>query len=142
MSQQVGAKKRKYGQYTQATLELAVSAVQTQAMSLRAAARTYAVPRETLFDKVAFRTPMVATPKTVLTPAEEKMLVDWAIHMGRIGYCRTRGELLDTVKKILDSDGRKNPFTKNRPGKDWWYAFIRRHPELSERTHKNIYDNG
>ena len=88
-------------------------------MSLRAAARTYAVPRATLFDKVAFRTPMVATPKNVLTPAEEKKLVDWAIHMDRIGYGRTRGELLDTVKKILDSDGRKNPFTKNRPGKDW-----------------------
>ena len=30
------------------------------------------------------------------------------------------------VKKILDKDGRPNPFKDNHPGKDWWYAFLAR----------------
>ena len=30
-----------------------------------------------------------------------------------------------------DKDGQKNPFEDNYPGKDWWYAFLRRHPQLS-----------
>jgi len=38
------------------------------------------------------------------------------------------------VKKLLDKDNRPNPFTDNLPGKDWWYAFLRRHPKLSMRS--------
>ena len=30
------------------------------------------------------------------------------------------------VKKILDKDGRPNPFKDNRPRKDWWYSFLSR----------------
>ena len=39
-----------------------------------------------------------------------------------------------TVKAMLDKDGRANPFRQNMPGKDWWYAFLKRHPEISQRT--------
>jgi hypothetical protein len=54
--------------------------------------------------------------------------------MSRIRYGRTRQELLTTVKKIFDNDGRKTPFKDNRPGKDWYRGFIKRHPELTERA--------
>ena len=40
-------------------------------------------------------------PDTVLTAAEEKMLVEYAIHMEEIGYGRTRDQLCNTMKKIL-----------------------------------------
>ena len=79
---QIGSKRK----YDQSAVELAVLAVQSKAMSLRAASRSYAIPRATLFDKVNNRVPMVAAPKTVLTPAEEQTLVDWTLHMGRIGF--------------------------------------------------------
>lgn len=73
-------------------------------------------------------------PRTVLSESEEKRLSDWVIHMSKIGYGRTRQELLVTVKNILDADGRKTPFKDNKPGKDWYYGFCKRHPELSERS--------
>ena len=38
------------------------------------------------------------------------------------------------VKRILDKHSRPNPFLNNMPGKDWWYTFLRRHPEISLRT--------
>ena len=77
-------------------------------------------------------------PKPVLSSEEETRLADWAIQMAKIGYGRTKQELLDTVQKILNADGRPNPFTNNRPGKDWYQAFMKRHPELSQRQQQQL----
>ena len=54
--------------------------------------------------------------------------------MAAIGYGRTRQELLITVKKILDEDGRKTPFKDNKPGRDYYRAFVKRHHSIIERT--------
>ena len=51
--------------------------------------------------------------------------------MSRIGYGQCRRLM---VKKILDHDGRANPFPDNLPGKDWWYAFLKRHPDICMRA--------
>ncbi|WAR19780.1 hypothetical protein MAR_001618, partial [Mya arenaria] len=71
---------------------------------------------------------------TVLAEDEERRIADLAIHMARIGYRGTRQELANTVKKILDDNGRTNLFKDNKPGKEWLSGFFRRHPELSLRT--------
>ena len=42
------------------------------------------------------------------------------------------------VKKLLDENGRPNPFTDNYPGKDWWNAFLKWHPEIRLRTPQAI----
>lgn len=57
---------------------------------------------------------------------------------GKIGYGQTRQELLSAVKKILDQDGRQTPFKNNLPGKDWFYAFMKRHPEIAPRTPQKL----
>lgn len=137
MSKQIGAK-RLLTKHDVATLEHAVNAVRSKSMSMRAASNMYGIPRATLFDKVHGRTPMARSSKTVLTSAEEQRLVDWVLHMSRIGYGRTRQEVLDTVKRIIEVDGRTNPFKDNRPGKDWWYGFVKRHPEVSERQPQQL----
>ena len=38
------------------------------------------------------------------------------------------------IKKILDADGRPNPFVDNRPGRKWLKRFFERHTELTSRT--------
>ena len=66
-------------------------------------------------------------PPPVMSSAEEEMLEEWITHMCKIGYSRTRDQLTLTVKAIiLDKDGRPNPFTNNRPGKDRMKAFLSR----------------
>lgn len=70
----------------------------------------------------------------MLTDEEEGRIADWAMHMAKIGYGRTRKELCQVVKKILDDDGRVTPFKDNVPGKDWLKGFFSRHPQLSLRT--------
>ena len=121
--------------YTQDDLEVAVSKVKCKELSFRQAEARYGVPRSTLSDHVCGKVSSTRRgPPTILTSAEENMLVHWAIEMAAIGYGRTREELCLTVKAMLDKDGRANPFRQNMPGKDWWYAFLKRHPEISQRT--------
>ncbi|KAH3799466.1 hypothetical protein DPMN_153074 [Dreissena polymorpha] len=69
-----------------------------------------------------------------VTNAEEQVLVDYCKHCAKIGYPLKRYELCIEIKKVLDHDGRSNPFKNNLPGKDWDSAFMKRHPAISERT--------
>jgi len=55
-----------------------------------------------------------------------------------MGFGRTKNDLLDAVKRILDTDGRSTPFKENRPGKHWYYAFFKCNPELSSRTPQQL----
>ena len=105
MSRQVGVRKR----YSDETLAHAVDMIKSKSMSLRQAASTFQIPKSTLSNKVNDKTPIGCRPgpATILTPAEEKHLADWAIHMAKIGFGRTRDELLDKVQTILKEDGRK-----------------------------------
>ena len=66
------------------------------------------------------------------------MLCEWLLEMSRIGYGRTTEELKLVVKRILDKDGRPNPFRDNTPGYHWFTAFMKRHPELSIRQSESL----
>ena len=132
---------RKRLKYSPTKMAAAIEMVKGGVMSKRQASTTYGVPRTTNLDKIAGRVPVERTApgtKPVLTNAEETLLADYLKLMASIGYPLSREELLLEVKKILDVDGRNNPFKNNKPGKDWFYAFKRCHPDLSERTSMNL----
>lgn len=73
-------------------------------------------------------------PASILSAEEEQRLVDYAVHMGQIGYGCTRDQIFDIVAKIVSKDGRDNPFVNGRPGRKWWELFKKRHPEVTLRT--------
>lgn len=91
-------------------------------MSARSAANKWDVPRTTLQNrkKAGFRKPMRPGPATILTTDEETVLCNWLIELSRRG--------IPVQKKFLLA-----PFVQNRPGKGWFKAFLRRHPNLAER---------
>jgi len=61
-------------------------------------------------------------PEPVLTLVEEQALEDWLVEMASIGYGRTKQQLRQSVKEILEKEKRQNPFTDNMPGRKWvWY---------------------
>ncbi|KAH3806166.1 hypothetical protein DPMN_134482 [Dreissena polymorpha] len=75
------------------------------AVSKRKAAEMFRIPKSTLMDKLAGRTPEHRArldPFTVLTEAEENALVEYRTGMASIGYQVTSNELCLTVKTILD----------------------------------------
>ena len=56
-------------------------------------------------------------PSPVLTSEEERELVQWIIKMAEIGYGHCRQQVFAMVKRLLDQNGRGNPFTNNLPQK-------------------------
>ena len=66
------------------------------------------------------------------------MLADWVFDMAKIGYSRSTEELRYTVKRMLDSDGRPNPFVDNLPGYGWLQAFLRHHPQIAIRQSDSL----
>ena len=121
--------------WNEESLVKALKDLEENKLSLRAAAGQYGIPRSTLHDYAIGKSKVGSTsgPDTVLTREEEEELVEWALKMADIGYGQTRRQICEAVKRILDHTKRSNPFTENRPGKDWWYGFLRRHPKVAMR---------
>lgn len=96
----------------------------------------YNIPRATLQDHVSGKVEIGSRcgPPTILSPEEEKILVQYVFDMSKIGYGQTKRQLLEMVQKIVEKDGRKTLFTNGRPGKCWWELFRKRHPEVSLRV--------
>ena len=128
MSKQAGAVK--YRAYSPTKVSAAVEMVRSGAMSKRKAAQSFGIPRTTLIDKLSGKAPLGSIPgkPCVLSHAEERVLVDFVKRMADIGYPLKRQELLIEVKKVLDADGRRNPFKDNLPGNHWFKGFSKRQP--------------
>ncbi|MEW8547693.1 MAG: helix-turn-helix domain-containing protein [Candidatus Thiodiazotropha sp.] len=102
MSRQIGAKRQRR-QYEVGVLNEAVDVVKGGTMSLNKAAKVYGIPKTTIHDKVHNKYPSgnKCGAKTVLTSSEEDRICDWIIHMSKIGYGRTRQELVSVLKKNI-----------------------------------------
>ena len=125
--------------YNEEDLDKALVMVKEDKVSFREAALAYGIPKSTLHDHYSGKVKGTKRgPTTVLSAAEESMLVEWALEMAKIGYGRTREQITEMVRQLLDKDGRSNPFVENRPGRDWWYGFLRRHPRLSFRSPEQL----
>ena len=136
MSRQIGAKRQKY---EAETLAHTANMVRSNSISLNQASKKFGVPKTTIQNAVHNKySGHKVGHKTFLNASEEQRIADWAMHMSKIGYGRTRQELVSTVKKILDDDGRVTPFRDNKPGRAWIDAFFRRHQE----HRKNRLENG
>ena len=53
---------------------------------------------------------------TVLTPAEEQLLVTYILHMAAIGFPLMLNDLFIEVQKIVLSDGRPHMMKNSKPG--------------------------
>ena len=118
----------------------ALGEINANEISINKAADKYGIPRTTLKDKLAGRTPLISTqgPNPYLTKEEEGEIVTWAVHMSRIGYGRTKEQIFDIVQTLLTKHPRPNPFVNNRPGREWWNGFLKRNPSLSLRVAENL----
>lgn len=105
------------------------------------AAAKYGVPRITLRNKITGKSPIDCTlgPATILSKNEENLLVQWLFKMSDCHFPVTKDHLLDSVQKMIQQKNLEScPFKDNRPGKKWFTSFLKRHPEISERTAQNL----
>ena len=56
---------------------------------------------------------------------------DWVLRMARYGFRPSPAQIKEALKMILHKSKVKvQQFAENRPGKSWFYAFLRRHPQI------------
>ena len=54
------------------------------------------------------------------------------------GFRIKKSQLLDNARNFIIEENIKNPFTDNRPGKNWYNSFMKRHKNLSSRKAQNL----
>lgn len=126
--------------YSQQQLLSAIEAVKNKGLSQFAAAKKYAVPRSTLFNKITGKTQLEKKPgpSTVLLAEEERIIEKWMFELGVRGFPVTKRQLLRSIQLYLNLNKRKTIFKNNLPGRKWYDAFRARHPQISERISQNL----
>ena len=78
--------------WAQEDLVTALNAIKEDKLSLREAAAKYGIPKSTIYTYTSGKSVIGKRPgpSTILTPTEEKKLVEYALHMSEIGYGRTK----------------------------------------------------
>lgn len=116
----------------------AVEAVRN-GMAKKAAAKSFGIARSTIQYRLSekFKSPGYGPP-TILTSEEEDILVRWIFECHRKGFPRRIDDIQSSVQELIRKDKRKTPFKNEMPGKGWYKAFLRRHPEVTERTSEAV----
>ena len=128
----------------------AMTAVKDGEMGVNRAAQQFGVPKTTLKVRLSGRVPhgRVSGPEPYLNKEEEQDLVDFLIQMAKLGYGKTKKDVLSIVKRTVESKG----ITKKFNGEGWWTRFKQRNPSLRLRvadplamvrsvcTHKEVID--
>ena len=118
----------KYKAWSEDNLQLAYQSYQQKEFSLREAAEAYDVPKSTLHDRIAGKVPFnkkSGSPR-YLTDLEEAELVNFIVESARMGYARSRKEILALVQAALKNKGKEVVLSG-----DWWKSIKKRHPKIT-----------
>lgn len=125
--------------YDEEAMQQALDCVRNKSMSQKKAAETYKVSRSSLQFRLSKKFKKTSYgPSPILSPDEEKTLVNWLKDCARKGFPRRKEDVQLSVKEFLDKEPRRNPFKNNFPQDGWYKAFLRRNPELTERTAEGV----
>ena len=108
-----------------------------QGESVRRAAIKYNVPKSTLHDRISGKVAMGATsePERYLNDHEEEELVRFLSGCARIGYGKSKKQVLCLVEAILM---KKQGVSSAPVSKGWWESFQKRHPQLTLRCPETL----
>lgn len=128
--QQESSRPHKYRAWTESSMREALAALNNKRMNILEAAIRYGIPRTTLSDH--YHGNVLPGAKsgapTMFSAQEEKELVDFMLHAARVGYPKTRKEVLEIVSNMMQKRGKTAAVTHG-----WWNRFTCRHPEIGLR---------
>ena len=112
-------------------MKRAHEAVTERGLTVQRAADEYRVPRSTLHDRISGKVQCGARSglSLYLTEQEENELEDFLCNCARVGYARTRLQVLALIQHVVREKGLNVTVTNG-----WWESFKRRHPKVKLRT--------
>ncbi|XP_045452707.1 chaetoglobosin A biosynthesis cluster protein C-like [Melitaea cinxia] len=123
--------------YKLVDLEKAIEAVRNKRLSIGKAAITYSVPKSTIHDYLkqeSMKTPKSGR-KAIFSQEQEVELVDHILKCSKQFYGLTIEMVRKIAFKFAEVNNLKHNFDKktHMAGKDWFYAFKKRNPNISLR---------
>ena len=121
---------KKLCQWTDEQMRRAMEAVKSGELGINRSALQHGVPSTTLKDRIAGRVKHGTKPGPVayLEPKEEEELVNFLFECSRIGYGKTKREVLQLVE---DAAKKKGIVIKGHISDGWWHRFCERWPRIS-----------
>lgn len=100
-------------------------------VSLRRASEMYNIPKSTLYDHVCGKVTFGARsgPDPYLNTAEEEELCSFLVQVAKIGYPKTKKQVLALVQQILFSKEITSTVSNG-----WWERFCKRNPGITLRS--------
>lgn len=119
-------------QYDPDTLKLAFTAIKEQNISVYSAARFFNVPESTLRDRTRGHVPIQDTSAVfrLFTQDQEETLFSFVKFMFDKGYSYRQKDILNMASEYAFSIGKRSREGKNACGRNWFYGFAKRWPEL------------
>lgn len=128
---------RKYHDYTEETLQVAIKDITKNNLTYRAASEKYNISKSTLerkFNKKHMKKP---GGQTVLSEVEENIISEAILVAADWGFPLERSDIKDLVEGYLNRQGVQK-FSNCKPGDSWYYGFLSRHQNLTQRLSENI----
>ena len=121
--------------WTEEGMEQAIKSITLRGMSVREAAEQYNIPKSTIYDRLSGKVlpNMSCGAPKYLTDNEERELATFLIGCSKIGYGKTRSEVLLLVERLLQSRGITRTVSNG-----WWERFRIRHPDITLRTPSSL----
>ena len=119
----------------------ACEAIQSKKMTAPQAQKAFGISRKSIIRRLNGDCAMDASvgPEAVLRREEEEWIVDTLLYAAHNHLGLSRSDLVEAVRKLC-SDGRQVPSKPEQgPGPKWVRGFLKRHPQLSERSSR-IYE--
>lgn len=128
-----------YRRYSEESLQSAVRD-RKAGMSLRAVAKKYGIPKDTIDRRVKNLHTLKPGGQTILTSNEEQRIVNNLHLASQWGFPFTSLDVRYIIKAYLDSSGRViQKFKNNLPGREFMRNFLQRHRQiLTQRWCENI----
>lgn len=100
--------------------------------SIRQAAEENELPYSFLQRRVSGKVSQFSIngPPTVFSEVEELAMANWLSEMSQRGMGLKMCEFLDFVQSVVKKEKRQTPFKNGRPGKKWYYSFLKRNSNI------------
>ncbi|KAI8513919.1 hypothetical protein Bbelb_082430 [Branchiostoma belcheri] len=122
---------RKYREWDEEDMQQAIRVIKDERKAIYKVAKEFNVPQSTLDD-------LSTLVQSETYRKDEEALVKYSIYMATKGFPLTAGVMKALAKEIdavsSKEKGEAPMFGGKLPGKRWWSAFRRRHPEISLRS--------
>ncbi|CAG5011568.1 unnamed protein product [Parnassius apollo] len=130
---------RRYKDYEDNLLNIAVELVKNKNISSYEAEKQFGIPRRTIANKVKLKHMKKIGSPSRLSKEEEDKIVEALILCGEYGCPLTRFELRMIVHNYLTKNNKLWIFNDKLPGERWVREFLNRHKEkLTLRSTQNI----